>query len=103
MRENLFYYLLRAIGACDVKTYRMVDVPDDMASVRVEVEFLFEKWEIRTIEQFVKEWGIDDIYTENVLNMCEELYKVLNTKNHPTGVSRRELINNNQQSNLNQV
>ena len=79
MRENLLYYLLRAIGACEVKTYRKIDAPDDMASVRVEVEFLFEKWEIRTIEQFVKDWGIDDGYTKKVLDMCAELSKVLNS------------------------
>ena len=43
MIENLMYYLLRAIGACEVKTYRQIIAPDDMAAVKVEVEFVFEK------------------------------------------------------------
>lgn len=77
MNDSLLFYLLRAMGACKNKKYRKVDAPDDMVAVHVDMEFLFERHEIRYIRRFAEEQMVDDRYTDMVLEMCNELYKMI--------------------------
>lgn len=77
MESNLLYYLLRAIGSCDQKTFRRIDAPDDMVEVHVDMNFLFERHEIKFMEGFVKEFEIDDHYSDGVLNMCKQMLELL--------------------------
>lgn len=80
MEKNLLFYMLRAIGACKDKKYRKIDAPDDMVAVHVDMEFLFENYEISFISRFIEEHMEEDGFTNNVKKMCDELSKVLKSK-----------------------